>query len=458
MHTSIPAIVSSEPEPALLSSLSLVKRISLVGVSLIALLSLAIWSIAPLARFFPPDGQFMNADAALSVLLNALALHFSNPDQPRPLRWLSLALAATVALLAAAVLVQAQAHITLGIHFFTLTRAGEPASLAAKMSSHVAIAFALLAILTLLQQVPQLYAALLADSLAFLLTGLVLILGSEYLFSTIPQFGLPSSAHISPLTLICLFLLTLAALLRRTGQGPLSILIGSGIGSRFARCLTPVLLLIPFVREVGRVHIVSDRHLPANYAAAILASIAAMLSVVLLLFIAWRFNAMEREIQNLSLRDELTGLYNLRGFHILAEQALRLARRSQTPFSVLFIDLDNLKQINDAHGHSVGSATLTETGQLLGSTFRGTDVLGRIGGDEFAVAGQFSHSAIAGLTQRLREASAHRNQLPGQEVALTFSIGHVTAEPADQAPLRSLLARADEAMYEEKRRKKSAVA
>ena len=89
---------------------------------------------------------------------------------------------------------------------------------------------------------------------------------------------------------------------------------------------------------------------PEQYGAAILTSLAAGLSMVLLLVLVWRINSMEKEIHDLTLRDELTGLYNMRGFYLLGEQTLRLAQRAELPFSVLFIDLDGLKKINDEHG------------------------------------------------------------------------------------------------------------
>jgi len=148
----------------------------------------------------------------------------------------------------------------------------------------------------------------------------------------------------------------------------------------------------------------------------------------------------------------------LRGFKILAEQALRLARRSQVPFSVLFVDLDNLKQINDIHGHGVGSVMLRETAELLQETFRETDVIGRVGGDEFAVAGRFSGPAVPIAVQRLRGASAQRNSSAGHKVALSFSIGQVTSTLTEQESLEALLAKADKSMYEDKRRKKSGLA
>jgi diguanylate cyclase (GGDEF)-like protein len=294
-----------------------------------------------------------------------------------------------------------------------------------------------------------------ADLVTICLGLLVLVLASGEVFGAMRIFSLSGVTRTSPQTLLCLVFLTLVAFLRRAEMGIFSIFLGRGIGSRIARILGPVILVLPFLREIARQRMVRSQILPEHYATAILASAAAAMSFVFLMLLVFYIKSMENEIHNLSVRDELTGLYNLRGFHLLGERALRLARRSRVPFSVLFIDLDNLKQINDLHGHSVGSECLAETGALLQATFRETDVLGRIGGDEFAVAGQFSHAAVAIATERLREASAQRNSAPGHSAALSFSIGHVTSLLTGHESLRALLSRADEAMYEEKRRKKS---
>jgi diguanylate cyclase (GGDEF)-like protein len=124
------------------------------------------------------------------------------------------------------------------------------------------------------------------------------------------------------------------------------------------------------------------------------------------------------------------------------------------PYSVLFIDLDNLKRINDSIGHSEGSIYLIETAEILKATFRESDVLGRIGGDEFAVASQFNDAAISLATQRLREALHLRNSQPGHKQTLSMSIGHVTSQENEQESLREMLAKADQAMYKEKRHKK----
>jgi diguanylate cyclase (GGDEF)-like protein len=448
----------SDPDPELLHSAALARRVILALVAALALLCVLIRLILPPARMLAHGWQFMNADAAFCVLFSALSLHLSEPSRSGKRRALSLLLAALVALLAGAALVEYRFHISLGIDLLTGSGQANSSLPVTRMSPQAAGGFELLGLAIVLLQMRPRFAARLADPVISLLGLLVLITVSGYLFGVLPMFGLAGSIRTSPLTVFCLFLLAAATLLRRAESGVFSILLGRGIGGRIARLFSPLLLVLPFLREAGRAHLIQANRLPANDATAIFASLNVVLALALLLFIAWRINGMEGEIHDLSLRDELTGLYNLRGFQLLAEQALRLAQRSKVPFSVLFIDLDNLKQINDMHGHSAGSATLCETAELLQQTFRETDVLGRIGGDEFAVAGQFSPTAISVAMERLREASAHRNAEHGHRFPLSFSMGHVTTEPSGRESLRALVSRADQAMYEEKRRKKSDVA
>ena len=188
---------------------------------------------------------------------------------------------------------------------------------------------------------------------------------------------------------MCLALLTVVTILRRAECGLFSVFLEDGIGGRIARIIAPVLIILPFLRELGRARLLNAQLVPTPYATAILTSVATIVSFGLLLLLVRLINHMQNEIHGLTLRDELTGLYNFRGFNLFADQAFRLARRAQLPFGVLFIDMDNLKMINDELGHSAGSISLVETAKLLNATFRETDVIGRLGGDEFVVAGQF---------------------------------------------------------------------
>ena len=116
------------------------------------------------------------------------------------------------------------------------------------------------------------------------------------------------------------------------------------------------------------------------------------------------------EVSNLALTDELTGLYNRRGFLALAERQLKLGRRADREMLLFFIDVDGLKRINDSFGHSEGDLALIRTMEVLEKTFRDSDVLARIGGDEFAAlaieAPGHSEATIRGrLRQNLAKVS-----------------------------------------------------
>ena len=94
---------------------------------------------------------------------------------------------------------------------------------------------------------------------------------------------------------------------------------------------------------------------------------------------------LEQRMQALSTRDELTGLYNRRGFSGLAEHRLKLAERQGSGVTLLFADLDNLKRINDTHGHIAGDRTIRDAGRMLAQACRESDIVARLGGDEFAI-------------------------------------------------------------------------
>jgi diguanylate cyclase (GGDEF)-like protein len=449
-----PVLPLSEPDPALLNRLAAVKRSCLAFVALLALVSLTGYLIPALAQMLPSGWQLMKAQSALAALLGAFSLQFSEPQSSRLMRRIALACAVTLTLLSCAGLLESWFHglPPAGLSF----TAGllSPAWPAQRMFPQSASGFALLGIAIILVRAGRPIAVRLADLTIFCLCLLVLILVSGHILGVTGTFGHTTTYLASPLTLLCLLLMTLVALFRRTEAGVFSIYLGPGIGSRIARVLSPALLVLPFLREGARARILGAGRMPAHYVTALLASLAAMLSIALLLYLAWRINKMEIEIHDLSLRDELTGLYNRRGFYLLAEHALRMAHRAGLPFSVLYIDVDNLKHINDSFGHTAGSEFLAETAEILKDTLRETDVLGRIGGDEFAVAGQFDRESIALVAERLEESSESRNAWPGRRLPLSFSVGCITSEANLHESLDELLAKADQAMYREKRRRK----
>ncbi len=156
----------------------------------------------------------------------------------------------------------------------------------------------------------------------------------------------------------------------------------------------------------------------------------------------------EQALKALALVDELTGLYNRRGFLLLAEQQLKVARRASRPCVLVFADLDGLKRINDDRGHAAGDLALGEAARLLKATFRESDIVGRIGGDEFAVlAVNATEDDAEKALARLADQIARRNRVDRKSFALGISTGTIAVDPAATSPLPELLAAADAAMY-----------
>lgn len=158
-------------------------------------------------------------------------------------------------------------------------------------------------------------------------------------------------------------------------------------------------------------------------------------------------------LESLSLVDELTGLKNRRAFFALAEQEIKAARRDYRLLSLLFIDVNELKPINDRLGHAIGDQALRETAQVLAMTSRESDIVARLGGDEFVILARVSDQNSAdALQHRLSENLAHSNSQTKSPFVLDLSIGMIVIDPAsEEEDLATLLAKADAYMYQNKR-------
>lgn len=161
---------------------------------------------------------------------------------------------------------------------------------------------------------------------------------------------------------------------------------------------------------------------------------------------------LQAELGSLALRDDLTDLYNRRGFMAIAERQLKLARRCGKGMLLLFVDVDNLKRINDTYGHGEGDRALRRVSDALGHTFRDSDLIARIGGDEFVVLAT-EGSGQAGTTIRDRLRKYLQPKGDSDSCTISLSLGDARYDPRKDEPLRVLLAQADSNMYAEKRAK-----
>ncbi len=172
--------------------------------------------------------------------------------------------------------------------------------------------------------------------------------------------------------------------------------------------------------------------------------------------IALRRFADAQMLENLSLTDAMTGLDNRRGFLLLAQQQMRLAQRQKIHLSLLFIDVDGLKQINDTYGHEAGDRILKATAEVLHKTFRGSDILARLGGDEFCVlAIDDAGGSRAAIDRLLRNVEKFNVENEGWAQALSLSVGATEIESGTNSQIGEFLAEADRRMYEQKQAKRN---
>ncbi|NOT47982.1 MAG: diguanylate cyclase [Acidobacteria bacterium] len=166
----------------------------------------------------------------------------------------------------------------------------------------------------------------------------------------------------------------------------------------------------------------------------------------------------QKQLKTLSLTDDLTGLYNRRGFAALAEQQLKLEMHTGTArgLTLLFADMDGLKAINDNYGHENGSEAIKALGRLIKSAVREADVVARWGGDEFVILtigakGESPHMMVERINVLLTEYNANS----GLPYGIACSIGVAPIDPDGDETFEEMIAAADEAMYVEKKRRKS---
>ena len=162
----------------------------------------------------------------------------------------------------------------------------------------------------------------------------------------------------------------------------------------------------------------------------------------------------KEQAQKLTLLDDLTGLYNRRGFYTLCEQQWKLMDRKKQKLILIYCDLDNLKLINDSYGHKAGDQALINIAHLLRSTFRESDIIARMGGDEFAILAIDADADGERMIQRLNERLETFNRSKKVKWTLSLSAGWALYDHNVYHSIDDILAKADAGMYKEKQRKR----
>ena len=161
----------------------------------------------------------------------------------------------------------------------------------------------------------------------------------------------------------------------------------------------------------------------------------------------------EEALLALSLTDELTGLYNRRRFFVLTEQYLKVTIRTKKRSLLLYIDMDDLKWINDHCGHNEGDQALIQLSKILKKTFRESDIIARIGGDEFVVLLESNIENDEMLISRMYENIKDWNAKGSKSYNLSISVGAAPFDPENPTSIDELLSKADALMYAQKRKR-----
>ncbi len=164
---------------------------------------------------------------------------------------------------------------------------------------------------------------------------------------------------------------------------------------------------------------------------------------------------LHRELHHRAIIDDLTGLYNRRGFFTLGDQEFKRAKRMNNEFLIVFADLDGLKLVNDTFGHEQGDRLIIEAAKFLKQTFRDSDIIARIGGDEFAIlAYETAKDSSTAFKKRLEEELKNYNRQKNLKTRLSLSLGIAAFSPETTTTLDKLLSKADSLMYLHKKEKR----
>ncbi|WP_299983725.1 GGDEF domain-containing protein [Desulfobacula sp.] len=161
---------------------------------------------------------------------------------------------------------------------------------------------------------------------------------------------------------------------------------------------------------------------------------------------------LEKRLRDISITDELTELYNRRGFFRPALHQYHIAHRDKIPMRLYYMDIDNLKYINDRYGHQEGDVAISDTARILKETFRKSDILARLGGDEFSAL--IKSTEEIDISTRIQKKIDTYNRGEDKPFTLSISVGELSYDHEKPMDFDDFVSMADALMYEKKKEKK----
>jgi diguanylate cyclase (GGDEF)-like protein len=407
----------------------------------------------------------VETDTSLGLTFLGISLWLLLPDPPRRTNYrLGLWFASLAASVGALRLFEDVGRLNLGIDSMLLGNGRANAvHIPSRMPPVTAITFLVLGSALLLADVEIPRGGRPTQVLTFwgLFAGVMSLSG--YINDASPLYSIFSYTHFDVCVALVLFFMSIAILFIRPQKGIARDLTGRFMGSTMARRFLPAVITIPLVAAWLR----TESQRAGLYGIGLSLAFNVTVNIVSLSLLVWlnarQLNHAEESLEAAreakdtfyyaSLKDELTGLYNRRGFLVSAKEQIELACSGRRELLVLFGDVDGLKTINDVYGHSEGDRALKKAAEVLVAVFRDTDVIARLGGDEFAVlALDCSPAGLVRIKAHFEKLlRAFNNQ--DNPWNLSMSLGAVHVDSRHQLSIDDLLKKADEMMYERKRAK-----
>ena len=291
---------------------------------------------------------------------------------------------------------------------------------------------------------------------------------SGYINGAIATYRIFSYTQAAVYTALLLFMMSAAVFFSRPRVGIAGDLTGKFSGSAIARRFLPPVIIVPFVAAWIRI----QGQRAGLFGTELGLALNVTMNVVTLSLLVWvnarQLNRAEESLEvvreeknslyDASVKDDLTGLYNRRGFLAFAEQQIKIACSGRRELLVVFADVDGLKAINDKYGHSEGDRALKKTAEVLLTVFRDTDLVARLGGDEFAVLVlDCSPTGLVRINAHFDKLLRTINEIE-KPWKLSVSVGAVHVDSRHQLSIEELLGKADGIMYARKRAKLAAEA